>query len=382
MNRLKISKIKLGLWIFIMSTLFSGVVWEAVGWIALLYILIKCINMYGSSNKRLKHGFSYLSLILVVGYVCYQCLVLQLNSASIIRLYGITKTLFAIPVMLIFLDRYVAERDAIVDILPLILLVDWLTIFSLITGTDVLNLLGGSRNYLGAVNVLLFPYVFKFLNASNHKKIRFLFIVTFLLLVLFSGSRTLMLTAVMMFVGVTILEKNMNKKLKHILLAILTFTLAIFVMSTIGIANELLERSLSVFRSLVDDSRTGLQYFAEQQFSQYTELQKLVGNGDTMVLSQMKPVHNVFGEIRLCYGRIGLVFWIIYLIIWATSILKNGGCNRLYIFIVCLIAILIGLVQPFLTSGYLFQIIVALVCMQLFYSERPEKVVEQGQNNE
>lgn len=378
MRGFKIHKIKLGLWFFILSTLFSGAIWETIGWIALFYVLIKCINLCGSNGIKLKHRGMYICLTLVVGYVCFQCFVLDLNTASIIRLYGITKTLFAIPIMIIFFDRYAAERDIIADVLPLILFIDWITIFSLISDRDILNLLGGSRNYLGAINIILFGYVFNFLERNCYGKLKILFMITLILLILFSGSRTLMLTAVIMFCGVTLLEKNMNKKIKYLALGVLVLVLGLYALSTTSITNELLERSLSVFKSLNDDSRTGLTYFAEQQYSRYTDLQKLIGNGDIMVLSQSKPVHNVFDEIRLCYGRIGLIFWWIYLIVWGGNILKKGGSNRFYILLVGLIAIMIGLVQPFLTSGYLFQILVALVCLQMFYSSTPEEIKEQG----
>ena len=41
------------------------------------------------------------------------------------------------------------------------------------------------------------------------------------------------------------------------------------------------------------------------------------------------------------------------------------------------LTLLIGWVQPFLTSGYLFQSIVSFTMIRLYYSDTPENIVNQ-----
>ena len=114
------SKAKLALWLFILSTLFSGVVWEAVGWISLIY----CCKL-AKSNRfttiKKESVPEILLLLLVFGYVIMQCFLLQLNTANIIRLFGITKTLFALPIIILLLKDFIYDRDIILEILPIYL---------------------------------------------------------------------------------------------------------------------------------------------------------------------------------------------------------------------------------------------------------------------
>lgn len=131
---------------------------------------------------------------------------------------------------------------------------------------------------------------------------------------IFSGSRTLMLTTAISFGFTVILEKDLNKKIRYLLLIILVALIGLFVLNSVA-SDSLIARGLSVFTNLNDASRSGLAMFTQRQYERYSNLEKLIGNGNTIVLSQMKPAHNVFREVLLCYGKIGLIFYIVYIII-------------------------------------------------------------------
>ena len=361
---------KIAIWIFIISVLLSGVVWEMISWAALIWIYFLHKDNEKFRIRKNRIGMIVL-LLMVFVYVVYQCIALNLSIPSIIRLYGITKTLFAIPILILMCDRYIKSENVILDAFVLIIILNWITIVSMMMNIESLNILGGSRNYLGAINVILFPYVFKFMKQREVRWLRRVFIMTFILLVLFTGSRTLMLTAAISFFSIIILEKNINKKLRCLAMLIMVVIVGIFALNSFGNIS-LLSRGVSVFFDRSDAARTGLKYFAEHQYEEYSSLQKLIGNGDTIVQSQLKPVHNVFGEVLLCYGKIGLIFWGMYLIAWTIAILKGKTANRAYIFLIFGLVMIIGWVQPFLTSGYLFQIMVAFVSMQLYHSPEPD----------
>ena len=298
---------------------------------------------------------------------------MNLDVASIIRLYGITKTLFAMPIMILLLKDFIFKRDVIIEILPILLIVDWITIISLITKIEALNILGGSQNYLGAINVILFPYIFKFFPGKIYKGYRKWFFITLVLLMIFSGSRTLMLTTAISFGFTVILEKDLNKKIRYLLLIILVALIGLFVLNSVA-SDSLIARGLSVFTNLNDASRSGLAMFTQRQYERYSNLEKLIGNGNTIVLSQMKPAHNVFREVLLCYGKIGLIFYIVYIIIGILFIFRCKSVNKAYLLMVVFLALLIGWVQPFLTSGYLFQVVIAFVMIRLYYADTPENI--------
>lgn len=326
------SKAKLALWMLILSTLFSGVIWEAVGWISLIYCCYLGKRKRFTTIKK-ESVPEILILFFIVGYVIIQCFLLNLDVASIIRLYGITKTLFAMPIMILLLKDFIFKRDVIIEILPILLIVDWITIISLITKIEALNILGGSQNYLGAINVILFPYIFKFFPGKIYKGYRKWFFITLVLLMIFSGSRTLMLTTAISFGFTVILEKDLNKKIRYLLLIILVALIGLFVLNSVA-SDSLIARGLSVFTNLNDASRSGLAMFTQRQYERYSNLEKLIGNGNTIVLSQMKPAHNVFREVLLCYGKIGLIFYIVYIIIGILFIFRCKSVNKAYLLMV------------------------------------------------
>lgn len=370
--RFTISKAKLALWLFILSTLFSGVIWEAIGWISLLYCCyLEKSNRFATIKKESIPEIFI--LLIIIGYVIMQCVSLQLNFTSIVRLYGITKTLFAMLVIILLLKDFIFDIDVIVEILPVLLVVDWITIISLITNVEALNILGGSQNYLGAINVILFPYIFKFFPAKSYKRYRNCFFITLVLLMIFSGSRTLVLTTAISFCFTVILEKDLNKKIRYFLFMALVLLVGLFVLNSVA-SDSLVARGLSVFTNLSDASRSGLTMFAQRQYERYSDLEKLIGNGDTIVLSQMKPVHNVFREVLLCYGKIGMIFYIAYVIVGIMFIFRCKSKNKAYLLMIVFLTLLIGWVQPFLTSGYLFQIIVAFTMIRLYCSDTPENI--------
>lgn len=362
-----ILKNRIVIWLFLLSTTLPGIFWEVIGWLSLFYVLIK-------SKKRKKMVINRDKLVVVfivlitISVVIAQIVVLHLSILQIIKLYGITKTVIAFPIMYLMLGDYISQHDVIEDILPFILIIDWITIIALVTENSSLNLIGGSRNFLGAVNVLLFPGVYKFFPLNN-KKTKFFYLATLLLLVLFSGSRTLMATAAIIFLGMVVLEKSINKKARNIMFTILIILIAILLMEILG-QGQALSRGMSVFKGIEDQARVDLFYSARMQYAEYSKIEKMIGNGDVIVTWRQAPVHNCFFEILLCYGKIGFVLFCIYLFWIMVRILKSNSQNRIYMFLIFGVTILMGLVQPFITTGFLFQVVAALAILNLYYAEK------------
>ena len=68
------SKAKLALWMLILSTLFSGVIWEAVGWISLIYCCYLGKRKRFTTIKK-ESVPEILILFFIVGYVIIDLLI-------------------------------------------------------------------------------------------------------------------------------------------------------------------------------------------------------------------------------------------------------------------------------------------------------------------
>lgn len=251
-----------------------------------------------------------------------------------------------------------SRRDIIMDSLPLLLLLNGITAIYLVMGNKGINIIGGSRNYLGAIDVMLMPYIFKVHVSQRKGLIRFVWFITIVLLSLFSGSRTLMATAVIAFASIMLMEGNISKKIKYFLIGGVLVVI-VFVMSSVFGVTENFARARSVFYSISDQARYDLMESAFEQFNSYSHIEKLIGNGNNLIIWREAPPHNVVLEILLCYGIIGLIFWGSTALVMIICIIKANNTYKKYALLVIFLALIIGFVQPFITTGYTFQVIMS-----------------------
>lgn len=337
---------------YILSTLFEGVLWEGIGWLALVYIFVS-VRSYALTYSRRSRALC-LALICIIVYVILQIYALSLNSTQVVRLYGITKTVAALPIVALCLTDYTKTYNPIKDILPALLIIDVIMFVYLITGIESLNIVHGTRNYIGAINVILLPYIWIYY-PDTRKWEKGLFILFVFLLSLFSGSRTTLATSMIAVAGLVSLDKSSSKKIKYIALFSVVILILFIVASSVGLT-ENLSRGISVLTNLHDQSRIDLSTSAIGQYNGYTDLQKKIGNGNNLVLWREAPPHNCFQEVLLCYGLYGLVGFIAGIIVCVLICFNKKYSNKRCLLLELGLAILIGLVQPFITTGYLFQI--------------------------
>lgn len=361
----------LALYVFLIASLFDGIVFEIIGVGALVYLIYFQIrfgtdNYYSQQDKR----FCVFAIFIAVAYVIVQIVLLKLNGTEIVKLYGVTKTVLALPIIYFAIGPSLNTDDKVKKIFPLIIIINVIQLLYMISGLEFLNILSGRSNYIGAIDILFLPYVLKFGDVKN-KYQRGLFLLIFFLQLFVSGSRSVLLIAVIMVFFLVIAEKNLQRKLVYILLFVIASIFVFYLAAT----NDYLSRALSVFSDRSDAARTGLFMFAERQYAAYSPLKQLIGNGDVMVLSQTKPVHNVFWELLLCYGKVGLCLWIAYTVLLIIKCVIRKLNNKYYLLLLTGCTLLVGYVQPFLTTGFLYQVLFSIVILQIYCSSiREEKL--------
>ncbi|GEM_PF-4848281 len=361
---MKIQKNQPLLWVFLASTFLNGVLWEGIGWIALLFIMISGKGIRNSLVLSWNEVKVLILMILIAGYVVLQVCALHLNITETIRLYGITKTVSAFLIVYFFMNPYIKTHDVIREILPLLFIVNWLYIVYLVTDIKALNVIGGSRNYLGAINVLFVPYILKFL-PKEKRSLKIFWIGTLVLLALFIGSRTTLATIVIAFLLTGLLEDGIEKKFKALLLAMSGFLLILILLPVLG-KNANFSRAISILTTIADKSRSDLADSMWNQFYSYSNMQQLIGNGNNLITWREAPPHNFIYELLLCYGKIGTFAFLAGIVITIVIILKSDALEKKYCVLVICITLIVGLVQPFITSGYFFQCLVAMVTLALW----------------
>lgn len=365
--KIKVDSLMLNL--LVILNVLNGTIWELLGLIFIGYYLIK--EFFNKSN-RIKEWRILAGICLVwVIYMCVQCAVLDLDVTSIIRLYGITKTICMPCIILLCLNSKAKKKDVLATIFPSILMMVAFAIMDFLFETSILSF--GGLNYIGAMCILISAYVFKEM-PEKYKLLRTLFMALTFIVVLTSGSRSVILALALALGYIVLTEQNPKKRSRYLCIVAIGVLILLFLAATLGLNYDFdtarggntvltnISRALSVFTSegRVDQARDDLSTRALAQYEASSKLQKMIGSGDNRVHIGMVPVHNCFLEVLLCYGIVGLICYIVYLILLCRIVIKESRDVR-YTFLIFLIALIFGMVQPFLTTGTVFQMLIGFV---------------------
>lgn len=355
--------------LLIISNLFEGVYWESIGLLILLGFILQGISSSYSRVKQWKWIVLFVALWII--YAIIQTTILGLNGTQVLRLYGITKTM-CMPCMICLCFYNKETRNGMLNsILPIIFIVCVLGLLEFGFGIEVLSYRG--LNYIGAVLVVMYPYVVRELpeEFKFRKRLYFLFLAV---ITVTSGSRAILLCLGVAMIYMFLTESNKRKK-KYYSLAIMCIgVILMFLIINFGFnynydesrtgsdISSNIARTLSIFTSegRSDQARTDLRTRAMLQFGGFTNIQRWIGSADNRVNIGMVPVHNCFYEVLLCYGIIGEVLFVLFLIMQAVIVTKNSF-DKKYAMIIMIVIMLFGVVQPFITTGTLFQIVVGML---------------------
>ena len=219
-----------------------------------------------------------------------------------------------------------------------------------------------SSNYCSAILYLNYPIIFYYLFArgeevkNNKFTVRFCYIAIAmsLLVIVSSGSRTAIgVVALMALQMVFYKQKKEKNKIK--IVAVLLFALLGLVIAyqVIPSVHELMERALDAFggkNTLDNDIRGIIWAYGIQQFKNGNVF---LGLGTNIVTEYVRPAHNLFYEVLLCSGYIGIVLFVAFFGILLIFIIKKQKYQQRFFTIMLMAASIITLiVQPFFSTSY------------------------------
>lgn len=224
-----------------------------------------------------------------------------------------------------------------------------------------------SSNYCAAILYLSFPlllYSLCTIKKSNNedagllKKIYFSLVLS-IIVILLSGSRTALGVLLLICLALSLYKQNIKKKIKTILVLLITFLIVSFFYQRMPGFQSLLDRALDILQgkeTVDNDIRTVAWEYAIANFENYN---KIVGSGSNMVPQLGRPAHNFFLEMLLSIGFSGLLLFavsITFTIIRALS--KLNYEKKFFITLLFGLVLIVSYVQPFFTTAFTCGIIV------------------------
>lgn len=354
----------------VISTFVNGVVFELMGALALvlLFLLSTNIKINKAERKCLNKDkkFFYVTIILLLSFLALQILINNFDFAQLVNLRGTTRCVYAVLLVWLCIRRYFFIGIGIHTIVPLLLLMNIAQLIYLKFNISAFDVFHGSWNYFGAIDLVVLPFVLRFDNKTN-LFVKILFSAVSIFVAFFMGSRSLLALTLILFLGMLVIERQ--KKYRKVLLAAslcILFCFGILLFSD----NQLLKRALSVFSDGKEDSyRQAIVLKAQQDFYGLPAIFRFFGIGTTdVIMSHITPVHNFIWELLLSYGYIGLALWIVFYGTMFVKILCSTNYYKWYMLLFFGCSLLLNWVQPFITSGFIYQFFLYYGCLWLYYA--------------
>lgn len=375
---MKIRKDILLINILILTNILEGVVWEAIGIMIIAYFLIK--EVFHSSIRIRQWKKIFFFLIIWILYYLMQCIVLDLDFASMVRLYGITKCICMPCIIMICLYSRCRNNDTLLWIMPLIVLIGIFAVIDYSFNTKIFPFF--SLNYISAIFIILSIFILKAM-PEKYKISKILFLGLTFGIVLLSGSRTSLAAIVLVIGYICITEQDIKKRQRYLGLGGVLFFVLLILVLTFGFNNDYnatrngttltknIARALSVFTAegRFDQARADLWTRSFAQFQSESSTEKLIGLGDNRehIVGSSAP-HNFLMEVFLCYGIVGFVIYCVFFAYQIVVIMSNSK-NKSYALLIGGMAVFFGLLHPFITTGSLYQTIVGLMLLNCFAQE-------------
>ena len=284
---------------------------------------------------------------------------------AIIRLYGLTKNI-CFPALMVMAFGYVCA-----DGFPFRVVMIEMTIFNLVyiaaimTGTDLeeISFRLGSLNGCSGIDVVLLPAALVYLKSikmprttdpsvADRSLPAYAFIITAVVMVAVSESSTSILLLIAEVLAclffVIIYAIRVNKNFKGVILVGAIGVIGIFLL----IASGVIKVDPNALKT-----RAGIWTRAFHQFIDNKGLTIVFGTGDDtvhMLTKDLEP-HNMFLEILLIHGVIGLLFIILFIVCTLKMLLKTDR-KRIKPLLLCFVIYLaVCCLHPFFTGVTPFQ---------------------------
>lgn len=348
--------------ILLFSLMLYGVVAEGIT----VACLVAAIVMERSKVLRVIDRKYYKACVLfVLSFVIIffiHILFLNQNTEEIVRLYGLTKNI-CFPALMLLAFGFLCTEDFTLRIVML-----EMTLFNIIytvafitrNNMEIVSFQLGSINGCSGISIILVPAAMMYLksikingnNTNNQSLLVYLFIFTSVILVIVSDSSTSKLLLLLEFLAyifsIIVGRIHFKQNLRGLLILI--------VLGAIG--GSLL---IATGRLALDPNelktRVGIWTRAYNQFSVTKGMDFLFGTGNDIVHMLTKDLepHNMFLEILLIHGVLGLVLITVFLIYTLRLLLKMELKEFKPIFLSLTVYLTVCCLHPFFTGSTLFQ---------------------------
>lgn len=378
---IKLNKDVILIFLFLFVSLQEGIIPELIEVFILAKMLLRKNKYTTFIEKKIKNTLMLFSVLIVILFF-FQIIFLELNGKQALYLFGIYKNLYIGIIIFLIGRNYLRKIDNYIAALSFFLML--LNIGTLITillnfksiDYRVSFLSYASNNYSTALSTICIPIYFYYF--SNFKKknrlglnlINNIAIFLCFLVIIISGSRANIFFLTIEIVVIFFLNK---KKIYNLFKTITFFIISYFLITYIlnSINSEILAlfyRGISVFENYHDSPRALIWHAATIQFQNSN---KLLGSGSIIVQYYQKEAHNFIWEILLASGFTGLVIYIVYAIKYVIYLLKDLRIvDKFYILLTVMIAFGIGYVQPFITTGHIFNVLLWSLIIVMSFSGR------------
>ncbi len=310
--------------------------------------------------------------MLVIGYMIFQILILEMNFFEI-RQYICAYYAVFLPVFLaVFLSKcFMSSLDlmnvfAIYDILYSLYYLAITLVNGLPDGrTSSLGYV--SSNYCACILYMTYPLMLYNLLVKRDKiskgqvKLCLCAAGLSLVVILVSGSRTALGCVAVLVAFLFLLKGNSKEKRWLIVLGILAIIAVFVAYFTVPAIQALVNRALGALGgvgAVKSDSRSVIWYAAMLTIK---EASLLIGTGSNIISYEAEnvsaftlPGHNILLEVQLLSGLIGIILFVTFIVCFIYKIWINQPYNkRVFLAQLIVLGILIGMVQPFFSTSYL-----------------------------
>lgn len=345
--------------VFIGALLFDGIIPEAISWLCILIIFL----FDNRQNKKIIGRDLYnKSIIYILFYVTLFLLhfvLFDYHNKDLIRFYGYTKCICA-PAIVFIVFPGICKEKVLIKIF-FVLMIFFNVLYgkaALVMGPDEVEYQLGSMNGCSGISVILFPvavYYWRYLTKHLSERLLLLiYIATTFFVVYVSESLTTMTLLVLLTLVLFLFSKTIKPFLKRNTKKVCLVLVLGLLIITILIAIKAIPLDPSDLRI-----RVAIWLKAYNSFISQDTMNMLFGSFDCLVQLESKTLqaHNVFVDILLIHGVLGLLFFVVSCVYILNKLLKIKNKQDFYISLVIGSFFIICFMHPFYTGVFIYQII-------------------------
>ena len=334
----------------------------------LISLFVVGFKNFGFSKKQ--YYFKKFLFLFIVFFLLFfiQIYMNYQGREWLIRLFGLTRSIVGIEIMILFFSRYLNNYDYYPFLVLYLIIYNVIYLYSRLDGYELLPSHYGSINACCTLNALFLPLFY--LSFKKRLLLSILYIVLVIILAYYANSTTfyfvLLAHFFILFIAkfkfiIPIVTRFLKKKGLLILVCFMTW-LVYNILNNSDAQDVFFE-----LISLVDMARHDIYVVAMDFYNNSSNFIKIFGNGNNEIYraGDMSPAHNVLFEMLLVFGLIGFVFFMFEtycLVKWSYNNISKYGVN---IFLILFSGYFMFFFHPFYTTFLLGKVFMILCICQI-----------------